>query len=183
MAERYPGSPVEAGEFHPILTAHRSTPKGQMETIEVGREVGRMLSTVQEEITSGRVSDADSLGDIPAADRVIDLAIIGLLVERGLLRVPEFSIDDLSKDTLGTKVNERTKRALANNDEAEFDRIDESVHSITLTIPVTSAAAIVSALRYAGSWPMQKVHNMIVPQIGLQVRAARAARGLDPEGA
>ena len=182
MGERYPGSPVEAGKFHPLIDMHMATTKGNEEAFHIGMEVAKIMKAVEREISSGQASAADSLADVPAADRMIDLATIGLMVERGILRIPAFAEDDLSKGTLTAETNAEIKRCLEENDEDAYDRLSATVHTVTLTVPVTSAAAVVSALRYAGTWPMQKVHNMIIPQIDLQIQAARVARGLSANG-
>lgn len=182
MADRYPGSPAEAGKFHPLIEMHMASTKGGEEAFHMGMEVAKIMKAVEQEISSGQASAADSLSDLPAADRMIDLATIGLMVERGMLRVPTFAEDDLSKVTLSAETNAEIKRCLEEGDQDAYDKLCAETHSIVLTIPVVSAAAVVSALRYANTWPMQKVHNMIIPQIDLQVSAARVARGLPATG-
>ena len=88
---RYPGSPHEAGGLHPILRdlyargVEDGTTPGLMEAVEAVVQIGRDAD--EEKVRVARNGGARSLDEVPAFDRFGDLAVIGMMVERGFLKI------------------------------------------------------------------------------------------------
>ena len=78
---RYPGSPYDAGDIHPILLDPDNALTIAVNSDKIVMGTDYVIDVYRDSLTE----KGPSMAEAPATDRLLDLALLGWLVEHGVL--------------------------------------------------------------------------------------------------